>query len=131
MPPVTPRAIFILPFQQRLKALKDSMLSARLKACPDTRRHDTKLHNRKLHDSKVRSEVRSTGEGIASYEYRSFSERVLRESCAPARLTYDLGVVTEGLIQSFGSLLSGAASFWNLPLHLAGADLILCNAAWL
>src|SRR5258706_3972694 len=40
-----------------------------------------------------------------------------------------LGVVPESLIQNFGSLLGGAASFWNLPLHLACADFILRDTA--
>src|SRR5579863_1562078 len=40
-------------------------------------------------------------------------------------------VLTECLVQSFRSLLSGAAGLGNFPFHLAGADLILGNAAGL
>jgi hypothetical protein len=40
-----------------------------------------------------------------------------------------LSVVAENLFQSFSGLLCGAARFRDLPLHFAGADFILRDAA--
>src|SRR6476646_6842550 len=40
-------------------------------------------------------------------------------------------VLTESLIETFSGLFGGAAGLGHLPFHLARADFILRNAAWL
>ena len=77
------------------------------------------------------SDAQSDLHGFLIVDFRLTIQRQKRAVPTRRLPIQQSSILPEALLESLGSLLCGGSSLWNFPLDLAGADLVLRDAAGL